>query len=396
MVITAKKEGTVALKKCVHMFLMVIAVTGIMFILTTADQSAHAVQPNVELNCSDGCGSSDDQTSNECDIPDEDDQDTDSDQANGDNCDDSEDNQEEDSNDNDDGEEEDSDDDGEEDDDNDQTPDGGGICNADSGQLFGPDHPWNQPIDLAALDTDSNTIINFLQTNHQENPDYDDTRFKFDGPSEQVDSLYGMTILYADDTTPHQTFEPTDDFYTPHCDPAPIPIPQIGAIEGEQGFSCTNNGDCHLIVIDTDECRLFEMWRADINEVAFNGGCLAVWDLNQSYTETLRGDHCTSADAAGLPIAPLMFTADEIDAGEIKHAIRFILPNHLIRYNTYVRPSTHNPPLDAEDRGPNEAPPYGARLRLKTSNEVEDVIQSVGPAAQVVLRALQKYCKNMV
>ena len=73
--------------------------------------------------------------------------------------------------------------------------------------------------------------------------------------------------------------------------------------------------------------KLYEMWRANINGSDFQGGCLAVWDTTKTYDDTLRGDQCTSADAAGFPISPLLFTADEVAAGSIDHAIRFILPN---------------------------------------------------------------------
>jgi hypothetical protein len=29
--------------------------------------------------------------------------------------------------------------------------------------------------------------------------------------------------------------------------------------------------------------RLFEMWRADIRDAVFEGGCLAVWDMARAY-----------------------------------------------------------------------------------------------------------------
>lgn len=47
----------------------------------------------------------------------------------------------------------------------------------------------------------------------------------------------------------------------------------------------------------------------------------------QVYPDDGRGEQCTSADAAGFPMSTLLFTADEVYAGEINHAIRFILPN---------------------------------------------------------------------
>jgi serine/threonine-protein kinase len=102
------------------------------------------------------------------------------------------------------------------------------------------------------------------------------------------------------------------------------------------------------------------------------------------YPETGRGDFCTSADAAGLPIAPLLFSADEIAAGEIKHAIRFILPNDRIRELMFVRPGTHSTRATG---GADDAPPYAARLRMKADAD----LSGLNEASQVVARALQRY-----
>jgi serine/threonine-protein kinase len=274
----------------------------------------------------------------------------------------------------------DADSDGDSDGDSDSDTDtGGGLCGASAGQLFGPDHPWNQPVDGADPDVESDDIITYLQANHTEWG-----RFRIDGPSDEPGNLYGITILFADGSTPHQPFEPSaDDFWEPDCDTAAPPIPPDGAIEGEAGYACESDGDCHLLVVDGDECRLFEMWRADIDG-DFVGGCEAVWDLTAPYDPELRGECCTSADAAGLPIAAHMFGPDEIAAGEIRHALRFILPNHHIRERIYVRPATHSTPATS---GPDDAPPYGARLRIRA--DFDD--SGYDEAARVVIAALQTY-----
>lgn len=136
--------------------------------------------------------------------------------------------------------------------------------------------------------------------------------------------------------------------------------------------------------MDTSTCRLHEMWRANIVGNNFQGGCQVIWDLTKVYPDNMRGDYCTSADAAGLPISAHMFTADEIQAGAIEHAIRFILPNSLMRADIYVHPATHS---TGATSGGSNAPPYGARMRLKASAN----ISGLKPAAQVVAKALQKY-----
>ena len=110
---------------------------------------------------------------------------------------------------------------------------------------------------------------------------------------------------------------------------------------------------------------------------------MAVWDLTRIYPPSGRGEGCTSADAAGFPIAPLLFNADELASGSINHAIRFILPNPRMRAKVYVHPATHA----GAPHGPDSAPPMGAHFRLKASYDLSQLT----PAAQVVARAMQKY-----
>jgi serine/threonine-protein kinase len=201
------------------------------------------------------------------------------------------------------------------------------------------------------------------------------------GDTMQID--FSIEVLAADASTPRMSFTETDDFYDPDCDRAMIPIPPGGAIEGEDGYECASDGDCHLIVFAPFEDRLYEMWRANISGT-FQGGCLAVWETDRTYGDVLRGDQCSSADAAGFPIAPLLFSADEIAAGSIDHAIRFILPNDRVRASEYTRPATHG----TRTTGDSDAPPYGVHFRLRADYPLEDLPND---AARVVARAMQRY-----
>ena len=201
------------------------------------------------------------------------------------------------------------------------------------------------------------------------------------GNSNKMQIDFDLDVLTATASTPKRTFTPTDDFYSPDCDQTAMPVPTGGNLEGETGYACTNDGDCHLLVYDPSGGKLYEMWRANIT-TTFQGGCLAVWNTGTSYTSNLRGDQCTSADAAGFPIAPLLFTADEVKAGHIDHAIRFILPNNRIKRG-YVHPATHA----TSTTGGSSAPSYGVHLRLRADYPIANL-----PAgARVVARAMQKY-----
>jgi serine/threonine-protein kinase len=107
--------------------------------------------------------------------------------------------------------------------------------------------------------------------------------------------------------------------------------------------------------------------------------------MSRVYGPAGRGENCTSADAAGYPIAPLLFNADEVARGEIGHAIRFILPNSRIRNGVYVHPATHS---TSAASAPSPAPPYGARFRLRADFPLATLPSE---AARVVARALQRY-----
>lgn len=247
-------------------------------------------------------------------------------------------------------------------------------------RLFAANPPWYRDISAAPVDRESAQVIAGLQA-------------KGGWGSGKLRVDFSIEVLKADASTPMRSFATNDDFYEPDCDHMPVPVPAGGRIEGEKNYACSGDGDCHLIVLQGT--RLFEMWRANISGGGatggtFSGGCLAVWDLTRDYwsgsgTAYGRGNHCTSADAAGLPLANLLFDADEVKAGEIKHAIRFILPNDRIRKGELVRPATHS----GVGRGTPmaDAVPYGARLRLKSNVD----LNALKPGARVVAKALQRY-----
>lgn len=193
------------------------------------------------------------------------------------------------------------------------------------------------------------------------------------------------------------TLEPAY-YYDPDCDHAPTPLPNGGSVEltylmpqdfssALSGYLCPGydgGGDCHLLVFAPLENRLYEIYHATRRATGeFRGGCQAIWATDVPPPADLRGAHCSSADAGGFPIAPLLFSPAEVASGAIDHAIRFILPNPMIVNRTYVAPATHA----TNSGGPAGAVPYGARFRLRSDFPVA----SLPPNVQVIARALQRY-----
>jgi hypothetical protein len=161
-----------------------------------------------------------------------------------------------------------------------------------------------------------------------------------------------------------------DFYYGDESDAGPYPLPPDPAIEW--------GGDHHMLVIDRDECKLYEIYDAAFSDGSWSGGSGAIWDLNSN---ALRPAEWTSADAAGLPILPGLVRYDEILQGEIKHALRFTAA----ATDGYIWPARHLTSGDAEVLTP--VPPMGARFRLKAAFDVS----GFPPDMQVLLQALKTY-----
>lgn len=162
--------------------------------------------------------------------------------------------------------------------------------------------------------------------------------------------------------------------YDDESDHGPYPIPHNAPIEG--GASST--GDRHVIVLDRDSWKLYELYYAFPNgNGSWRAGSGAIFDLGSN---TLRPVGWTSADAAGLPILPGLVRYDEVSAGEIPHALRFTVSR---TRRAYLSPARHWASSDTSSL----RPPMGMRVRLKTSVN----ISSYPASAQVILRALRKY-----
>jgi serine/threonine-protein kinase len=204
----------------------------------------------------------------------------------------------------------------------------------------------------------------------------------------QID--FSMHTLYTAGQSVTQTpLVEESGYYLPDCDTGvTVPLPAIGAIEGSNNYSCDiANNDCHLFVVDGS--TLYESYQTTVDAGGVHSLCLVKWRLDLVYPQNGRGDGCTSADAAGFPMSPLIFGPDEVHAamlagGDLGHAIRFILPNSRMRRGAYVYPASHN---GAPSSSSPDAIPYGAHLRLQAGFD----ISHFNPAAQVILRTLKKY-----
>jgi hypothetical protein len=228
-------------------------------------------------------------------------------------------------------------------------------------EVFPEDHVFNTPIDTLPVDANSNSYIATI------------------GPGLPLKADFGsglwdggpIGIPYV--TVPGTQTKYPADFYYDDSDPGPYAVPLDAPIEGGPDA----DGDRHAIAVDIDNCILYELFDAHPQAASWDAGSGAIFDLN-GYE--LREDGWTSADAAGLPIFAGLVRYEEILAGEIKHAIRFTVPQ---TRGSYIWPARH----EASGLTGLQYPPMGQRFRLKADFDISGFSET----NQIILTALKKY-----
>lgn len=229
--------------------------------------------------------------------------------------------------------------------------------------VFPPDNPWNLDISGDPVDPNSANLIASCGATRSLHPDFGTV---YDGVP------WGIPYVTVHGSQPRV---PVSFYYDDESDPGPYPIPPDAPIEG----GASSGGDRHVIVLDVDNWRLYELFDAHpVNGgSSWRAGSGAIFDLSSNAT---RPAGWTSADAAGLPIFAGLARYEEVAAGAITHALRFTCPT---TRRAYVPPARHW----ASSQTSANLPPMGMRVRLKASVDI-----STFPAdVQVILAALKKH-----
>jgi len=226
--------------------------------------------------------------------------------------------------------------------------------------VFTPDNPWNQRVDRLPALRGSSKMIRRIGRASRLHPDFGSGRFQ--------GGLIGMPFATVGRRQAPSPIAFSDAAYS---DPGPYPIPATAPIE--------DRPDRHVIAVDTHNCRLYEVYQGSRRSdgPSWRGGSGARWDLT---SDRLRPEGWTSADAAGLPIFPGLVRNEEVEAGEIRHALRIAVP---MTRRAWIYPARH---ASSEFRDPT-LPAMGQRLRLRSRVNPDDF----PPQARVVVRALKRY-----
>jgi hypothetical protein len=229
---------------------------------------------------------------------------------------------------------------------------------------FPADNAWNQDISGASVDPNSDALINFIGASTPMHPDF--------GAGLYGGSTIGIPYVVVSGS-PFVNIHFTA--YGSESDPGPMPVPHNAPIEG---YPHPGNGDRHVLVLDRDNCWLYELYHSyPQKDGSWNADSAAVWDL---LNDEQRPYTWTSADAAGLPVFAGLARYDEVASGQIQHALRFTLQ---YSRQAFTPPASHWAPTSTNAL----AAPMGMRLRLKASYD----ISSFPPQSQVILAALKQY-----
>ena len=241
---------------------------------------------------------------------------------------------------------------------------GAPVPDAPNCRIFPEDNPWNQRVDDLPVHSRSDEIVRSIGRREGLHPDF--------GSGLWAGGPIGIpfTTVAAD-----QERVPVEFRYDDESDPGPYPVPPDAPIEGGP----SSDGDRHVIVVDRDDCRLYELFAAYPRNggESWRAGSGAVWDLDSN---ALRPRGWTSADAAGLPILPGLARYDEIRGGQIDHALRFTVSRSR---RHFVYPARHF----ASDLTSRNLPAMGQRLRLKKGFDISGFTRQ----PRIILRALKRY-----
>ncbi len=229
-------------------------------------------------------------------------------------------------------------------------------------QLLPRSFPTNQRVDRLPVLANSQAIVSSIGLDEGLHPDFGSGTYE------------GRPIGIPYDVVSKRTARERVSFgYADESDRVRYPIPTSVHIEGGRDA----DGDRHALLVDRDACRLYELFDLQGRPGAWSAGSGATWSLRSN---RLRPAGWTSADAAGLPILPLLARHPEVKRGRIDHALRVTVSRSR---RAYVYPARHYASSDPDP----SLPRMGERLRLKAGVDISRLPRQ----ARVVAMALKRY-----
>ena len=237
---------------------------------------------------------------------------------------------------------------------------------------FPADNAWNTDISTAPKDPNSDALIASIGLTRGLHADF--------GAGLYQGAPIGIPYVVVAGNQPRVPIVFTA--YGSESDPGPYPVPANAPIEGQQADGSAFGGDRHVLVIDRDANRLYEMGNAyPQTDGSWQASGGAVFHLDSNDVRPGGQSGWTSADAAGLPIFPGLARYDEAASGVIRHALRFTASS---TRKAYVPPATH---WASSNTSP-DVPPMGMRVRLKASYAIPP---GFSIESRAILQAMKSY-----
>ena len=220
--------------------------------------------------------------------------------------------------------------------------------------LFPADFTTNQRIDHRPVAANSDAIVSSIGVDGHLHADFGSGRWE----GKPLGIPY--TVVTRKTKRSRVVFD-----YADESDHVRYPIPR-------RGLKIEGGSDRHALLLDRSRCRLYELYALRRENGRWHAGSGATWNLRKT---RLRPRGWTSADAAGLPILPLLARPGRID-----HALRMTVSRSR---RAFVWPARH---FASDDEDPS-LPRMGERLRLKASVDITGLPRQ----ARRVARAMQTY-----
>jgi hypothetical protein len=153
--------------------------------------------------------------------------------------------------------------------------------------------------------------------------------------------------------------------------------------------------DGHMLLVDIKKQMSWDFSRAELlPNGKWQASRVGIWDLNSSgYAPAFEGKYwwTIGARGGGMPLIAGLIRPEEIEAGEIRHALLCATPINrkaLVAGNSQELCNPTAARTDGQLYG-SDTIPMGARLQLDPSLDLDAL--SISPQTKIVARAMQRY-----
>ncbi|MBF0565696.1 MAG: hypothetical protein HQK89_10670, partial [Nitrospirae bacterium] len=152
--------------------------------------------------------------------------------------------------------------------------------------------------------------------------------------------------------------------------------------------------DAHMLLVDPKARKSWDFSRARKMSNGWMASTIAVWDLNgPGFRAPFKGNNWWTygSRGSGFPLIAGLIRPEEIEAGEIKHALVFASPINRRSSSAGGKSELCSPTASRTDAAENGTQfiAEGARLQLDPSLNLDTL--NLSPATKIIARAMQKY-----